>query len=721
MKKPFFPVGATYAPLPKATEVDIAEWPQDIENIAKLGLNTFRLFLCWDRVEQEPGRRDFSRIDRAFELAEQHGLRVIVNVGGTFTNLQAIYPPRHLVYDRHCTLLKPKPDADEELRFNRFKLCYDDPSYQEAAGEFIRCAVARYRDRPALLAWSGWNEPRLAECYCRHTTALYRQWLREKYGSLETLAAAWSGEFPVRFRSWEDVNPQPEANFEAGGYVPFLDWRSFLAWNRTAKFNLIKNWIREIDPATPVISHLCSPCDADIFGEEDILGTSVYTIHAQGKSATGFSPYEFTFRQNIQFITEGRRGSRRDPEGFWVVETEAGPVSWVHNLIPRGYSPRQMNARDLLLVAHGARAVLRWLYRSRISDAQAGEFNLVGWDGRITERAAEFGELARFLNEHADVFTTHTADFSGVAILDSRDCGNIAAAEGYANRYDNAPHHLYNALLHTGIRAEFRNARQLREGALETDGIRALFIPFRPHVDPWMAKKLRDFVEAGGTLIAESPFATKGTCGVHYEVTPGEMTDLFGLQVFDLEQLKEPACGPLPAFDFKAVAEVGKGTVEATFPDGSPAVVSHRYGKGRTVLYLSQVSIACQIEKPFYPHDAPVLSFREGEPFRRELLRRLEPAGITPGWTFDRIEPEAEKHLQIFRRQTPEGGMLLFVLNMDDAPHRFTLRFPDVEHLAPLGASSPGEQPRTGGASAEFQLNQWGWAVLTGRRMEEKE
>ena len=100
MTERFFPVGATYAPLPKATEVDIAEWPRDIGNIAKLGLTVFRLFLCWDRVEREPGVRDFSRIDRAFDLAEKHGLKVIGNVGGTFTNLQAIYPPRHLEIGR---------------------------------------------------------------------------------------------------------------------------------------------------------------------------------------------------------------------------------------------------------------------------------------------------------------------------------------------------------------------------------------------------------------------------------------------------------------------------------------------------------------------------------------------------------------------------------------------------------------------------------------------
>lgn len=710
MKQPFFPVGATYAPLAKAAEVDISEWPQDIGNIARLGLTVFRLFLCWDRVERVPGLRDFSRIDRAFDLAEQHGLKVIANVGGTFTNIQAIYPPRHLVYDKHCTLFKPKPDAPEELHFNRFKLCYDDPAYQELAGEFIREAVSRYRGRPSLLAWSGWNEPRLAECFCRHTVALYREWLKKKYGTLDTLAEAWSTEFPVRFRSWEDVNPQPEANFEAGGYRPFLDWRDFTERNRTDKFDLVRGWIKSADPDTPVISHMCGPHDADIFGSEDILGTSIYTIHAQGKSGTGYNPYEFAFRQNVHLMSQGRRSHRRDPEGFWVVETEAGPVSWVHNLTPRSYSARKMNARDMFYVAHGARAILRWLYRSRVSDAQAGEFNLVGWDGRITPRAAEFGELSRFLNRNADRMLAHGPDESGVLVLDSRDCNALAQAETYGGRYDEGVHFLCNALLHIGIRAETCNARQINEGIL--DGAKVLFAPFRPYVAPEIAEKFRAFVENGGTLIAEAPFALKDTAGIHYEVTPGRMTDLFGAQVYDQEKLDEPACGGLPAFDFRAHTELKGGAAEACFADGEPAIVTHRYGKGRTVLYASQVSLAYRIDSPFWKSDIPNLTWEQGGAFRRELAKRMAEAGVATQWELSCANDADRRLIQVVPRRLPNGGPLCFVLNMDDAAREFTLRLPGTEPLRTLGVSSEQEQAEFRDGAYHLKLNEWGWAVL---------
>ncbi len=719
--KEFFPVGATYAPLPKATEVDIAQWPQDIENIAKLGFTVFRAFLCWDRVEKEPGVRDFSRIDFVFDQAARHGLKVIGNVGGTFANLQAIYPPRHLVYDKHCTLHMPRPDSPAELHTNRFKLCYDDPVYQQEAAGFIREAVARYQGHPALLAWSGWNEPRLAECFCPHTVALYRNWLQKKYGSPEAVAQAWSGEFPVRFRSWEDVNPQPTASFEDGGYVPFLDWRDFTAQNRTDKFNLVRQWIREADPATPIISHLCGPRDADIFGEEDILGTSVYTIHDQARRDRDFPPYEFIQFQHLPHIRTGLRSTRRDPEGFWVVETEAGPVSWVHHMAPRSYSPRKMNLRDLYFVAHGARAVLRWLYRSRISDAQAGEFNLVGWDGRITDRARAFGQLGRFLNEHAALFLHHTDDASGVAILEAGDQSNLAEAETYLNRYDAAVTNAYAACCHLGVRPVLCNRRQLLTGELPQ--LKVLIAPFRPYVDAELAEFFRQFVANGGTLIADSPFATKNRQGIHYEKTPGLLTDVFGAQVWDLEKLYEPTAGGIPALDFKARIECRGCQTDARFSDGEPAIIHHDFGRGRAILHASQLLAAYRLyetEGSYVPTPAamPQLTFATGEALRRELRRRFADAGIHPAWQFIGADDRCRQHLQIFRRNLPDGGKLLFVLNGDDQPHEFSLAMENLGDYAVLGTAGPDDRAEADGDNVRFHLREWGWAIL--RRKGEK-
>ncbi len=696
----FFPVGATYAPLPKATEVDIAEWPKDLATFKQLGLNTFRLFICHDRVERRRGERDFSRIDRAFELAAENNLKVIANVGGTFSNLQAIYPPRWLWYDKHCTLLKPAPDAPEIVQSNRFKLCYDDPVYQEETRGFIQEAIRRYRNLPELIAWSGWNEPRLSECFCRHSIALFREWLQKKYGDLAALEQAWSTEFPVHFRTWEDVFPQPKAGFEFGGYAPFLDWYAFREQNRRDKFHLVRNWIREIDPDTPVISHLCTPYHADIFGEEEILGTSISTSHAQVKKRD-WDAFEFTTRQRVQFLASGRRSHRADYDGFWVVETEGGPVTWVHDLVPRSYSPRKHNARDMFFVANGARALLRWLYRSRVSDAQAGEFNLAGWDGRVTGRATEFGKLADFLTRNAGVMSSHHSADAGVYLWDSRDAnGGFAECEGYQNRYSDGIAMYLNALNDIGVTGELCNTRQIREGILAKAKI--LIAPFCPQAAETDLAILRSFVERGGTLLAESPFATKNLTGIHYRITPGLSTDLFGAQVYDMEKLQDGLCGGIVAYDFKAHMEVTTGAVEGRFSDGEPAIVSNRYGKGLTVLYGSV--LGC-------PYTAET-----GEALREELKARLASAGITPAWEVRGLPVERAKHIQVIPRLLPEGGRLLFVLNMDDRPNVFRVSLPSPGEAEELGSSDAPGGNTGDGREFRFNLGAWGWSVWQLRR-----
>jgi beta-galactosidase GanA len=669
----FFPIGVSYAPLAKAMEVDCSQWERDIKNIKDLGLTVFRLFIVWDRIEGVRGTMDFSRVDYAFELAEQHGLKVLVNVGGTFGSLQGIYSPRWLVDECDCTLVTPTVGIKQELHSNRFQLCYDDPTYQHEARGFIREAVSRYKGHPALLAWSGWNEPRMCECLCEHSILLFREWLQEKYTTLDGLSQSWSSEFPLHFKSWEDVYPQQKVGFEDGGYVPYLDWRAFVSGNRKTKFSLVYEWIKEVDSDTPIVSHIAVPSEADILGKEDILGVSIYTVHRQGKNGT-FTPYYFTLVQNAWRVQEGFRSHRKDADGFWVVETEAGPVSWVHGLQPYSYSPRKMNARDIHYIAFGARALIRWLYRSRVSDAQAGEFNMVGWDGRITERAEEFGELAKLLNQHAKLFLNHHTIPSGVMILDSSDCLQISGAEGYWGRYWSGLPYLYNAFLHIGVRPQVCNTRQLMEGILFN--VKVLYIPFRPYLSREMAEVLRQFVQDGGWILAESPFAIKDMGGRHYEVTPGTLVDVFGAQVYDMQSLEEPTCGGVPAVDFKASIDVTTGTVDALFKDGSPAIVTNRFGQGGTVLYGSLLANCYQLNKPFGADDlkAPTISYAEGEPLRRELLERLGEAGVQSAWELSDIDTADSINIQIIVRALPDQQKLIFVLNMDDKPNAFHLK-----------------------------------------------
>ena len=78
--------------------------------------------------------------------------------------------------------------------------CWDHPGVREAATGFIaepwQVRWGKYKN---IWAWNTFQEigfwpntaGKLGFCYCPHTLARFREWLREKYGSLAALNAAW--------------------------------------------------------------------------------------------------------------------------------------------------------------------------------------------------------------------------------------------------------------------------------------------------------------------------------------------------------------------------------------------------------------------------------------------------------------------------------------------------------------------------------------------------
>ena len=59
-----------------------------------------------------------------------------------------------------------------------------------------------------------------------------------------------------------------------------------------------------------------------------------------------------------------------------------------------------------------------------------------------------------------------------------------------------------------------------------------------------------------------------------------------------------------------------------------------------------------------------------------------------------------------------DGGRLLFVLNMDDKPNRFALRFRGMERFSVLGDSENGGSAAFSGGTFNFRFREWGWSIL---------
>ena len=89
--------GTAYCPYAKSGDIAPEFFERDVITMKKLGMNIIRPFVAWDRIERKEGVYDYSKLDLIFDLAEKHGLKILLNLGGTLTSWGAMYPPRYIV------------------------------------------------------------------------------------------------------------------------------------------------------------------------------------------------------------------------------------------------------------------------------------------------------------------------------------------------------------------------------------------------------------------------------------------------------------------------------------------------------------------------------------------------------------------------------------------------------------------------------------------------
>src|SRR5579864_242228 len=83
----FYPVAVWYgggrarAPMLEPVDSSSAErWGKDLDQIKTVGFNTVKCWVDWATAEPKPGEFDFQDLDLLMRLAQERGLRVVVQV-----------------------------------------------------------------------------------------------------------------------------------------------------------------------------------------------------------------------------------------------------------------------------------------------------------------------------------------------------------------------------------------------------------------------------------------------------------------------------------------------------------------------------------------------------------------------------------------------------------------------------------------------------------------
>lgn len=630
------PYGGDYNPEQWPEEV----WHEDHRLFTRAGIDTLTVgVFSWSLTQPAPDTYDFTVLDRILDRAAAEGRQVCLATG------TAALPP---------WLAKAYPEVnrtDFEGRRHRYgqrhNFCPSSPAYRSHATAMAARLAERYADHPALLAWHINNEYG-GVCYCDLCADAFREWLRNKYVTLDALNDAWWTAFwSHRFTDWAEVEP-PSAlteHWRGPDHTAFqgttLDYFRFTTDALLGCFLAEKEVIRAHDPETPVTTNF--------MGMFRPLDYHRWAPHLDFASWDSYPPLDAppTWPALAHDLMRGLK----DGAPFWLMEqTPSTTACRDVNPLRR---PGELKLATFQAIAHGADAALYFQMRASRGACEKYHGAVIGHAGRDDTRVfREVADLGRELELLGDASLGARTPARTALVFDWDSWWALEISDGPSRLVK------YQEVLHTYYRAA-------REAGADVD-----VVPHTADLTPYdvvlapalhmvkgdLAARLEAVAARGGTVLTTF---LSGRVDEHDRAfltdVPGPLAPLMGIRVDEWDSRPRDVVQPIKLGEFEAEARLvfeivqrlgaePVGTYGADFYAGTPAVTRHAYGDGEGWY------VATALDQPGV--DWVV---------RRILARH------------DLLGPHADQPaVETATRVAPDGTRLLFLLNHAPDPAHLT-------------------------------------------------
>ncbi len=674
----FFPVAVWYgggkvrAPMLERLDASSAQrWGNDLDQIKGDGFNTVKTWVDWATAEPWPGEYNFANLDLLLRLAQQRGLRVIVQVylDSAPDWVGKRYPDASFV-DRSGAVIHSQAAPG---------YCIDHRGVRSEIVKFLQALSRDANQSPALYGWDVWSEPHVVNwaefpylkdpefCFCAYTQARFREWLKAKYHTLEALNAAWYRSFGA----WEQVQPPRFPTILS--YTDYLDWRAFIDDKLAGDLKTRVDAVRSEDRTHPITSHAAVPglftSPTDGYGEPDdwkmsanadFFGTSIYPKHSESTRPWSYG----MLAAGLDFT---RSAGHSQGKGFWIGELQAGQGA-TGMRIAEPVTSHDEQYWMWQAIAHGAREIAVYAWYPMSSGFESNGYGLINLDGTLTERARAAGQVAKAIARHREELLRSQPAPAQVAILYNRLSYMVGGSQPSLSKLGNAERDsllgLYRAFFEQNIPVDFVDAADVAQNRLGQYKI--LFLPYPVMLSQDVANGVKQYVQGGGTAVAEARLAWNDARGFASNVIPGAgLAQVFGAreniirpaEKVQLETEASPVLANLPthttipgeAFE-EQLEPLPGGNVLARFADGSPAMVEKADGEGKAVLIGSFLALAYHNQ-----HDPAV---------KRLFLALAQGAGVAP-----EVEVSGPGTAEVeMRRLFGQGQQTILVFNHASAP-----------------------------------------------------
>ena len=376
--------GGDYNPEQWPAEV----WDEDVTLMRRAGVNlaTVGVF-SWARIQPAEGVFDYEWLDRVLDRLHAGGIAVDLATGTASTPPWATTAyPRMLTTTREGNIRWPG---------SRQHYAPTSPDYRRLAAELVTATVERYKDHPAVVMWHINNELgcHTTYDYSDQAAAAFRDWLRDRYGDLDTLNDAWGTMFwSQRYTDFEQIVPPrlaPAAVNPAGQ----LDFRRFSSDMLLELLRMEKRIIRASGATQPITSNMMGAFpNADYWswaGELDVISDDSYPDPRDPES--------------FRLAAFGRDLMRSLKPGTpWILmEQAASQVNWRANNAAK--APGQMAALSMQAVGRGADGVLFFQWRQSARGSEKHHSAMLPHAGVSTRTFREISDLGAALAALGDL------------------------------------------------------------------------------------------------------------------------------------------------------------------------------------------------------------------------------------------------------------------------------------------------------------------------------
>ncbi len=565
------------------------QWPREVWDadhaafdLARIDTVTLGVF-AWALTQPAEDRYDFALLDEIVERNAAAGRKIIMATG------TGALPP--WLAHRHPEVCRTDFEGRRHVYGQRHNACPSSPVFRRLSAALAGQVARRYAGHPALVAWHVGNEYGGA-CYCGLCAEAFREWLRDRYRTLDRLNDAWNATFwSHTFTGWEQIVP-PNAlseHWRGPNHTAFqgitLDYLRFTSDALLADFVEEMAAIRRHDTDLPVTTNfmgLYRPVDYHRWAPHlDLASWDNYPPddHSQARMALAHD------------LMRGLKGGAP----FWLME-QTPTVTACRDVNPVK-RPGVMRLWSWQAVAHGADAVLFFQMRQSRGACEKYHGAVLDHAGRTDTRAfREVAALGAELERIGDAVLGARTPVRAALLFDWDSWWAVEISDG-PNRHVTYPEVVtayYRALWQGGVPVDVVPV------TADLTGYDLVVAPLLHVLKGDIAERLAAVLARGGSVLTtflsgrvdedDNAFLTD---------VPGPLAPLFGVRVEETDAQPPDVANPVhlahPDADgpegtvsearlvFELLVREGAevvGTYGTDFYAGTPAVTRHRTGEG---------------------------------------------------------------------------------------------------------------------------------------------